>query len=128
MPGENGDSNTSHVLIYQISTCTRRTGLLIQIHLMFLFIPSSDCMLPGKVYSNTSHVLIYQYRYAASGGHLYIQIHLMFLFILKAGDFMLSLVTFKYISCSYLSPYGHDTLLVNPLFKYISCSYLSNTS
>ncbi len=54
-----------------------------------------------------------------------IQIHLMFLFIKDGQKRSYVTFAFKYISCSYLSPFPGVPLLSCSLFKYISCSYLS---
>ena len=54
------DSNTSHVLIYLYADVDGGTAIVIQIHLMFLFIWFADRF--NEAYandSNTSHVLIY---------------------------------------------------------------------
>ena len=118
-------SNTSHVLIYRFAV----SGVL------FL----SD--------SNTSHVLIYHQLRDLMRVLKKIQIHLMFLFIWGFQVATIRVITFKYISCSYLSFYtiltfplisysntSHVLIYRNPFcihhfllpFKYISCSYLSN--
>ena len=97
-----GNSNTSHVLIYRrkekgkevnaefkyISCSYLSTGgsryckaSLIQIHLMFLFIPEPELKGFRCSHSNTSHVLIYPHMQVLMHQSTQIQIHLMFLFI-----------------------------------------------
>ena len=49
----------------------------------------------------------------------------MFLFILDLSFSTMFWVTFKYISCSYLSQILCKIIHSVTLFKYISCSYLS---
>ena len=73
---------------------------------MFLFIKQNMKWMKMVISLNTSHVLIYQHLSVESGMNM----------------------SFKYISCSYLSL--PCILLPSCLhsFKYISCSYLSNTS
>ncbi len=96
----------------------------IQIHLMFLFILHSAHITDFQGNSNTSHVLIYRHRLKrlllfrnSNTSHV--------LIYLKTMLFLLCTLTFKYISCSYLSRFSDGKYSVTLSFKYISCSYLS---
>ena len=73
---------TSHVLIYPPSMLQSLRIIVIQIHLMFLFIEQVQ-------------------HYAIKSSN--IQIHLMFLFITGRTEKLIQHTEFKYISCSYLS-------------------------
>ena len=122
---------------------------MIQIHLLFLFIIKTinfaksvtsfkyiSCSYLSSsgwitftrcADSNTSLVLIYhQNNQFCKVGYI-IQIHLMFLFILLEKLGIHLGLTFKYISCSYLSVVAKTICIMAKPFKYISCSYLSNT-
>ena len=103
MAKEYYNSNTSHVLIYPLPYTFQILVIIIQIHLMFLFIAESklkemenskfkyiSCSylsysLPISYYyvnnPNTSHVLIYLRIFSILVSFVPIQIHLMFLFI-----------------------------------------------
>ena len=99
-----GNSNTSHVIVYQERAALRHPDPFIQIHLMLLFIilqnsrdrheinsntshvivyldiqKSLACSLNN---SNTSHVIVYPALYIFQSYRYNIQIHLMLLFIL----------------------------------------------
>ena len=69
-------------LFIPISEFLCRISYAIQIHLMFLFIVSFAFNI-GSIdkYSNTSHVLIYRLGILRMNKYSIIQIHLMFLFI-----------------------------------------------
>ena len=100
-----GNSNTSHVLIYQY---------------MPVYLDN------GVVYSNTSHVLIYQicnisFRFY----HLYSNTSHVLIYQYNALSFICTSDGFKYISCSYLSQPEKQPKKHELAFKYISCSYLS---
>ena len=76
----------------------------IQIHLMFLFIPTEkNKVVRHAIDSNTSYVLVYQFIVHFDKGGIVIQIHLMFLFISHTPKHHKSLSAFKYILCSCLS-------------------------
>ena len=97
------NSNTSHVIVYQVLIHNIRVAVSIQIHLMLLFIrPTSWTMLLEEVFKYIS-------CYCLSVPHclfhlqMEIQIHLMLLFImpkLRGGS---EIWVFKYISCYCLS-------------------------
>ena len=93
---------------------------------MFLFILKLATHTFRKKHSNTSHVSIYQQIDAIDEA-----IHLSFKYI---SCFYLSLIQtgcktrrilFKYISCFYLSKIGSKIFNTKIRFKYISCFYLS---
>ena len=103
---ENRHSNTSHVLIYHRGTAGSDRCHKIQIHLMFLFIKERK--------------YIYKIR-------IQIQIHLMFLFIIggkkMAAGFSDSNTSHVLIYRLFLV-----SCVFSLTFKYISCYYLSNIS
>ena len=66
--GENGtNSNTSHVIVYPAAGPTGPGSILIQIHLMLLFIAVVDRLRADPVNSNTSHVIVYQVYTSRNG-------------------------------------------------------------
>ena len=120
--------------------------LLIQIHPMFLFIPSRMSFSSYSSNSNTSYVLIHLDSFCGFPSSIFIQIHPMFLFIRIRPDGCCKHQRFKYILCSYSSSSCvHSLLFLNiqihpmflfiivpkltrsrfPVFKYILCSYSS---
>ena len=140
-------SNTSHVLIYRKGAGAGRLYLLIQIHLMFLFImfanPENNgemifkyisCSYLSKTrmaasianeYSNTSHVLIYRETKSTELGIQVIQIHLMFLFIRKGvRDACKNFLIQIHLMFLFIYKPKKRTCAATK-FKYISCSYLS---
>ncbi len=120
--------------------------IVIQIHLMFLFICSTHFIFIPKIHSNTSHVPIYRNALGDCCRRFFIQIHLMFLFISPRASIIL---TDKYSNTSHVPIYPKDRrrhkngrnnsntshVPIYPdffknnqvaiVFKYISCSYLS---
>ena len=127
--------------------CGMPLSFKIQIHLMLLFIFvyisatrhifsfkyiscyylsafRIDC-LPSNFNSNTSHVIIYRRRKKQRTADNHIQIHLMLLFINALLCLCCTFLTFKYISCYYLSNGSLISFGFVNIFKYISCYYLS---
>ena len=111
-----------------IKYVTTHTGILksIKIHLMLLFIDCLTQITNGtEKNSNTSHVIIYRRRKKQRTADNHIQIHLMLLFINALLCLCCTFLTFKYISCYYLSNGSLISFGFVNIFKYISCYYLS---
>ena len=122
--------NTSHVTVYRELKSSYFTSLIISIHLMLLFIMSSDILLISYAafqyiscyclsiailkliwslyYFNTSHVTVYLYISSATAHTAFISIHLMLLFIPFTHQTSFWLLLFQYISCYCLSLHCKD--------------------
>ena len=121
------NSNTSHVTLYQIQFDRGTELLLIQIHLMLLFIVSDLLHRCSDQHSNTSHVTLYHSVQLLRCVVCLIQIHLMLVFILDRVQDSLDFCAFKYISCYSLSSRRILRKSCGTVFKYISCYSLSGS-
>ena len=95
--------NTSHVTVYRYAWTYRHICKRISIHLMLLFITTTNQK--GKVFRdfNTSHVTVYHMLRNPDNAHQCISIHLMLLFInTEVGEESI-ILQFQYISCYCLS-------------------------
>ena len=97
------NSNTSHVTLYQIQFDRGTELLLIQIHLMLLFIVSDLLHRCSDQHSNTSHVTLYHHEeYFGSPAGRYSNTSHVTLYPEVSMNCQIARI-FKYISCYSLS-------------------------